>query len=285
MINGVAPGGYEHQETDPHTARTIPYAVNRPRQSRDDCNHSQLLKAHAMTVSELREVKRLIGDFSKPVDEYQVQTTTPKLDNNVLTLTPQFQKLNVRVENIVITGPAIAQLNFQNQAPVVAPLANGNILQVGTGALPPAGPYLLNWTLGLTGTPGAGENNNVKIVGPPIAGILQDSVNPGVVGDYPQESVQITIPPNNATSLSAKAVGAGTAGAGYTVGFALSPVGGTPVTLQLGDRTWDLFIPPTGILSIPTKCLLLSPQDTRTLTAAFPGEYTLEVMGFADERL
>jgi hypothetical protein len=56
------------------------------------------------------------------------------------------------------------------------------------------------------------------------------------------------------------------------------------VTIQLGDRTWLVTIPATGVLVIAPVSLLLSRNDYRQLTSATPGDYSLELMGWADER-
>ena len=56
------------------------------------------------------------------------------------------------------------------------------------------------------------------------------------------------------------------------------------VTLQLGDRTWNLTIPAAGFILISPLWLLLSRSDNRILTAASAGNYTLELMGHADTR-
>jgi hypothetical protein len=57
-----------------------------------------------------------------------------------------------------------------------------------------------------------------------------------------------------------------------------------PVTLQLGDRFWSLVIPASGLLVIAPVSLLLNRNDYRTLTSVTPGDYGLELMGWADER-
>lgn len=56
------------------------------------------------------------------------------------------------------------------------------------------------------------------------------------------------------------------------------------VTLQLGDRFWSLVIPASGLLVIAPVSFLLNRNDYRTLTSATPGDYGLELMGWADER-
>jgi hypothetical protein len=56
------------------------------------------------------------------------------------------------------------------------------------------------------------------------------------------------------------------------------------VSLQLGDRVWSLIIATSGILHIGPLGLYLGRSDNRVLTAVTPGEYTLELMGYADTR-
>jgi hypothetical protein len=56
------------------------------------------------------------------------------------------------------------------------------------------------------------------------------------------------------------------------------------VTLTLGDRVWALQIPVSGILTIGPVAIILGRSDTRQLTSATPGNYFLELMGFADAR-
>lgn len=55
------------------------------------------------------------------------------------------------------------------------------------------------------------------------------------------------------------------------------------VTVQLGDRTWALTIPASGILVIAPIAMLLGRNDTRSITGP-AGDYNLELMGYADER-
>lgn len=56
------------------------------------------------------------------------------------------------------------------------------------------------------------------------------------------------------------------------------------ITLQLGDRIWQLNIPATGILTIGYVGLILGRSDARILTPAAAGIFTLELMGIADRR-
>lgn len=54
------------------------------------------------------------------------------------------------------------------------------------------------------------------------------------------------------------------------------------VTLQLGDRIMALTIPASGIINVGPTAIRLSRNDARTLTAATPGQYNVELMGFGD---
>jgi hypothetical protein len=55
-------------------------------------------------------------------------------------------------------------------------------------------------------------------------------------------------------------------------------------TLILGDRQWPVIIPAAGILPIGPMAIILGRSDPRQLVAATPGQYTLELMGYADRR-
>lgn len=55
------------------------------------------------------------------------------------------------------------------------------------------------------------------------------------------------------------------------------------ITLQLGDRFWNLTIPATGVIVIAPVGILLNRNDLRQLTGT-SGSYSLELMGIADER-
>jgi hypothetical protein len=56
------------------------------------------------------------------------------------------------------------------------------------------------------------------------------------------------------------------------------------ITLQLGDRTWNLVIPAAGVLPIAPLGIILGRSDVRQLTAAVSGQYTLELMGYGQRR-
>ena len=65
------------------------------------------------------------------------------------------------------------------------------------------------------------------------------------------------------------------------------PTGGT-ASLQLGDRFWNLAltsgIAGAGFMIISPIAIMLSRNDNRILTPASAGEWSLELMGYADTR-
>lgn len=56
------------------------------------------------------------------------------------------------------------------------------------------------------------------------------------------------------------------------------------ITLQLGDRIWNLIIPAAGVLPVAPLGIILGRSDVRQLTAAVSGQYTLELMGYGQRR-
>jgi hypothetical protein len=228
----------------------------------------------------IRVMARSLQERSRIIDEYHPQNINGDSET-VIQLQPQFERLWAIIDHIVINGPSQGSIGLSFQGSTTAPGANANILLIGANAIPP-GNYTGQWKIDLDGTPGAADVNNVKVV--QGVTIVPASANDGAVGSYPQVPFQFTVPPNNANTLTFKAIGAATAGAIYTVSVDIIPNGGFPVTLQLGDRFWNLVIPATGILEISPKRLMLAPYHQRILTATFPGQYALELLGYADVR-
>ncbi len=58
----------------------------------------------------------------------------------------------------------------------------------------------------------------------------------------------------------------------------------TAFTVQLGDRNWTLTTNTTGLAVIAPVGIMLTRNDRRLLTGASAGNWTLELMGHADER-
>ncbi len=54
--------------------------------------------------------------------------------------------------------------------------------------------------------------------------------------------------------------------------------------VQLGDRIWTLTIPAAGYIAISPVAIMLERNDIRQISSATAGDYTLELMGYADMR-
>jgi hypothetical protein len=68
------------------------------------------------------------------------------------------------------------------------------------------------------------------------------------------------------------------------VGVIVNGPPSTSITIQLGDRQWPVVIPASGILVIAPIALILGRNDDRKIIAQTPGNYFLELMGYADAR-
>jgi hypothetical protein len=58
----------------------------------------------------------------------------------------------------------------------------------------------------------------------------------------------------------------------------------TAFSLQLGDRAWTVLTDASGKFQVFGSGMLLGRNDQRILTSTTPGNWTLELTGFADER-
>jgi len=112
-----------------------------------------------------------------------------------------------------------AAATTEAQGRVVAPAAGAVIAQV-TGLV--AGDYLVTWSVELDGAAAAADLNNFNLNNGASAVLVSD--NPAAAGTYPQPGVVITVAA--AGTVSVKAVGAGTAGVGYSAQVEVSLLAG-----------------------------------------------------------
>jgi hypothetical protein len=56
------------------------------------------------------------------------------------------------------------------------------------------------------------------------------------------------------------------------------------VIVTLGDRQWPIIIPAAGIIPIGPIACIIGRSEPRSLTSTTPGNYFLELMGYADRR-
>lgn len=118
-----------------------------------------------------------------------------------------------------------------------APAAGATIASVSLGN----GTYNVEWTVELTGTPGAADVDNVQLL--VSATVIADSSNLGAVGDYPQEEATGTVVFGPLT-LAAKAIGAATVGSTYKVIMTVTPTSASLGTISDGGQT-------IGFIDIP----------------------------------
>lgn len=148
---------------------------------------------------------------------------------------------------------------------VTAPAAGGTIASVSLGN----GTYEVEWTLELSGTPGAGDTDNVQLlIG---ATNIANSVNAGAVGTYVQANAQVAVTGGPLT-LAAKAVGAGTAGAVYRITMVITPTsnsnatifdGGQPVAyMTMDDNGNQSFWISDGGVAVETELSVLATAGT-----------------------
>lgn len=97
----------------------------------------------------------------------------------------------------------------------------------------PNGTYNIQWWFELTGTPGPADVDNVKILVNLTK--VDQSVNLGAVGDYGPFNVQAVVSGGPLT-VTARTVGAATAGTTYQVKLVATPVGDSMATIFDGGQ-------------------------------------------------
>jgi hypothetical protein len=110
-----------------------------------------------------------------------------------------------------------------------APALNTTICQIANTSLIP-GTYTVQWNVGLTaGTPAAGTDNSNMQLRYGSTTLLQAEY-PAVIGQYPQDPVQLTVTSPASSLLIRNNPNAGTTGVTYTAQFSLTPVPSDQVT-------------------------------------------------------
>jgi hypothetical protein len=146
--------------------------------------------------------------------------------------------LATAVDVLLINGPVeLAGFSFREAGGEVGGRASGNVTSPGaTTAIATlsgfaAGTYLVNWTVGVEGTLGAGDANNMNIT---LTGVSQiPAIYPGVVGEYPQQQLELTLLATD--NISVKSIAAATVGANYSADITIIPVGPIQALAELQD--------------------------------------------------
>lgn len=154
---------------------------------------------------------RAIGARTLPVSANQAQANTRLIGGPV------------RVCGWSFSDQALVQGLTVDQA-AIAPAAHSTIASISL----PNGRYTVSWTLEITGTPGAGDIDNVQLfIG---AAQVATSVNLGAVGNYGQEEVQVQVT-GGPLLLAWVNPGAATAGTTYKVEASIQPLTGSAATI------------------------------------------------------
>ena len=247
--------------------------------------------SHVFLANELAEFKRHLKDLVRQgidrtnrVDEYRVQTIGDQVTQ--LIVQPDYETAEV-IESIIVTGPT--QVALPSAAPVAAsgnavnPVANQTIANISAAQLAAVAPvgtlWQVQWIPTLEGVVAAGDANNMYLSSP-LNVVKQQGEFPGVVGSYPQLGFSF-VPGASGINVQANANASG-AGAIYAAEITATPLlSGTPFTLKLGKRFWSLVMPASGILVIAPVSFSLSRSDDRILSSLVPGDWALELSGYA----
>lgn len=131
----------------------------------------------------------------------------------------------------------------------VAPAAGATIATLSL----PNGPWTIEWTFELTGTPGAGDVDNVSVnLG---ATQIATSVNLGAVGNYQQEEAAADVV-NGPVNLTFKAIGVATAGTTYKIEANALPLAPNLGQILDGGMVVANFSVPRGLVDNngPSDC-------------------------------
>jgi hypothetical protein len=217
----------------------------------------------------------LIGETNR-VDEYRPQS----LSGETLTIDvgqPDYECGEI-ITSILVTGPTAPTLSnvISGEGRVVTPGAGTAI--AGTLGVAASGLYTVAWTVGIE-TAAATVPDNFKLLSGGVT-LLDNSLNGIAVGDYPQQPQLVYLTAGQ--SVGVYAVSA-EATATYAADLTVTPYNeNVPFTFQLGSRVWQLTLPPTGVLVIAPVQMTVSRRDTRQLTASVGGNWSFELMGYAD---
>jgi len=219
----------------------------------------------------------LVQDKSRRVDEYRVQSLAGET-LTIETWQPDYDMFDEIIEAVIVTGPAQPQSGLTNTGTQTSATAGQVIAQV-TNI--PQGAYQVQWTVQLGGTTSATEANNFALNNG--ASQVTTSMSGTVSGNtYPQLNEELVVGPNGTVSITA--IATATVGAVYRAQLTLIPVGNYGFELKLGKRAWSLELPSSGILVIAPVCINLDRNADRSLTASVPGDWSVELMGYADVR-
>jgi len=228
----------------------------------------------------VREIQALADktfDESRQVDEYRYIT------GNITTLEilPDYE-VDELIEAIVIVANPYQNTGASSVTTVGTTAANPAAGTTVTSQALAAGSYTVGWTAQLGGTTVAADTNNFGLyLG---ATLLATSLNGIVSGTpYPQPTSIVVVPSGGATLAIKNIAQPGGVSDTYT-GQLTTSVLLTPnvVSVQLGDRYFNVTMPPAGVWAQDGLRLRLSRRDRRIVTQPTAGPLALNLTGHAD---
>lgn len=200
-----------------------------------------------LTKQELQEemghrFDALIRDMARGVKLIRFrQPATTDAIGNFTTLIPGPESGYIwDIKRVTVAGSAYFPSNNSASASgaVTAPGAGATIAQVPLGI----GTYRVDWIVGLGGTVTAADRDNFQLFqsGTGSNFAIENSINRGTNGDYPQNSVTITSTNTN-NFIKILTIAAGSAAAIYTGQLAVTQIGtdATNTALYRGGSTAD----------------------------------------------
>lgn len=278
----VAPGYTDEGEPGQfHHLPYIPYPNRRRQQEVPDdsapINAEYVRRTVRDLLISLDDMATILTDESHRVDEYRPSSLTGE-STSQLTWQPDYKGSQL-IEAIIVTGPTAGpigagELDITGTSPTPAA---ATIVTAGAPGIP--GLWIVNWTVEISGA-AASVLNNVQIKSP-LASVLATADQPLAVGVYPQRPLLVNI--GSATQNISGVIVATDATATYTVSINAQPYQGyVPYTLNLGQRTWNLGLPPSGIQVISPVKMSINESSKRILTSSVAGNWTVELMGITD---
>jgi len=244
--------------------------------------------------SSIDDIAQYYVDQTNRVDEYRVQS----LGGESLTtesLQPDYECDEI-ITGAIVTGPSSAT---QTVVPQAAPAAGVNFSYTNTTGAPQS---IVAFTATFTADavvanrfPSAqilDANNDIMYSAVDGTAVVASGVLNlrGFQGATQQNSgagnatlplpIGMLIPPGGKFLLNG-IVDAGDQWSNIVLTFCYSGVG-TGFNLQLGKRSWQLLLPETGILLISPIQVKLGRSDQRNLIASVAGDWSLELMGYAE---
>lgn len=237
----------------------------------------------AAMLREMRDIFTRAAEEANIFDSYRPQSLAGEV---CAQLTIKLDYALQEVRTLIVTGPTVDDQgnSLSADGSVTSPAAFANLASISPI---PAGTYEVTVDFELSGTVAATDNNNIRIVSPggtPSPILLDNNITTG------EQTFGPFVMQTNGGAISLQtSTNAGTAGSVYSGTIIATPVAqnsnGTPFTLQLGSRAWQLLLPPTGIMTQRfNPGILLKASDLNQLISTTPGNWAVEMTGYRSDQ-